>query len=71
MKIEERLINCLEENGLKFDENGLQGIVDSFVLVSTMVSIEEEFDIEIPEVYLGKDLFSSIQHLCEVVESLL
>lgn len=71
MSIEMRAINCLEENGLKIEDGKIQGNMDSFTLIASMVALEEEFDIEISQEYIGPELFNTVQHLCEVIKSLM
>ena len=71
MNIEERICRCLDENGIFVEKGKISEIEDSFVLVSTMVSLEEEFNIEIPEVFIGIELFSTVEHLNQVITELL
>lgn len=35
--------------------------------MSVLVSLEEEMDFEIPDEYLGQDILSSFQRLCDIV----
>lgn len=41
--------------------------IDSFTYISIIVEIENRFDIEIPDEYLGINLLSSIDSLCEMI----
>lgn len=45
--------------------------IDSFTYISIILEIENRFDIEIPDEYLGTNLLSSIDSLCEIILELL
>lgn len=45
--------------------------IDSFTYISVLLEIEDRFEIEIPEEYLGVNLLGSVSELCKIIESLL
>lgn len=45
--------------------------IDSFTYISVLLQIEDRFEIEIPEEYLGVNLLGSVSELCKIIESLL
>lgn len=63
----EKLYEILEGNGLEYEGEYLVGEVDSLQYMSLMVDIEEEFDIEFPDAFLGENIFSNFERLCEIV----
>lgn len=46
------------------------GEMDSFVYMSTLVEIESEFEIEIPDVYLSSNLFASMDNLVNLIQEM-
>ncbi|GHU39834.1 hypothetical protein FACS1894193_00980 [Bacilli bacterium] len=55
-----RLIKCLEENGIAVLENGKLNDLDSLKFISAIISIEEEFSIQIPDAWFA---VSALQNL--------
>lgn len=41
--------------------------MDSFTYITTLVELENEFSIEIPDSYLAQNIFSSIESLCNII----
>ena len=48
----QKIQNCLEENGIEVLNDGTLDNVDSISFISSIVSLEEEFNIEFPDEYL-------------------
>ena len=71
MNIKESINKMLEENGIELDEQGVLTNVDSISFISTIVSIEQEFDIEFPDEYLLLSSLSSINDIVRVVETVI
>lgn len=44
--------------------------LDSFTYISVLLEIEERFEIEIPEKYLGENILVSLEFLCNLIEDL-
>lgn len=44
--------------------------LDSFTYISVLLEIEERFEIEIPEKYLGENILVSLDFLCNLIEDL-
>lgn len=63
----EKLLEILMDNGLEYEGEYLICEVDSLQYMSLMVNIEEEFDIEFPDDFLGQDIFSNFERLYEIV----
>jgi acyl carrier protein len=65
--MKEKLLELLIDNGLEYEGNNLICEIDSMQYMSLMVGIEEEFDIEFPDIILGQDIFSNFELLYEIV----
>lgn len=63
-------VNLSLEENLKLVES-VSSEIDSFSYISTLVEIESEFDIEIPDEYMIGNLFSSMDSLCELIIDLI
>jgi acyl carrier protein len=70
MNIEERIRECIENNGVLINDDGTFEEIDSLRFVSTIVALEEEFDIEIPDEYLTFDTMSSLENIKTIVLNL-
>lgn len=62
-------LSLSSEDNLKLVE-GSSGEMDSFSYMSTLIEIESEFGIEIPDQYMVENLFSSIDSLCALIADL-
>ena len=65
----QKIQNCLEENGIEVLNDGTLDNVDS--IISSIVSLEEEFNIEFPDEYLLIEKMNNINNICLIIESLL
>lgn len=68
-KIEARVIEIVEENGIEIDDEGKFDNVDSIKFISMLVSIEQEFNIEIPDDFLLLDNILNISSITAIVEN--
>lgn len=71
MAISERVIKCIEENGIIVLENGNFDNMESYNFISTIISIESEFDIEIPDEYLLMSTFCNLDNVVLIIEDIL
>ena len=69
MDRKERILRCLEENGIELDRDGNLVDVESIGFIAAILDIENEFDIEIPNDYLLIDVLSNLTQFDAVVES--
>ena len=67
----QKIQNCLEENGIEELNDGTLDNVDSISFISSIVSLEEEFNIEFPDEYLLIEKMNNINNICLIIESLL
>ncbi len=67
-EIRNRLLNCLDRNGIDFSDETQE--IDSISFITVIVDIEREFDIEFPDEYLVMDSISSFDKLYEIVSML-
>lgn len=67
----QKIQNCLEENGIEVLNDGTLDNVDSISFISSIVSLEEEFNIEFPDEYLLIEKMNNINNICLIIESLL
>jgi acyl carrier protein len=69
----ERIKECIESNGIVINDDGTFDELDSIKFISSIVNIEQEFDIEIPDEYLLIETMSSFENIktiiCEVLQS--
>lgn len=70
MNIDEKIRECIESNGITINADGTLGEYDSIMFVSTIVSLEEEFDIEIPDEYLLYDFFTSLEGIEKMIDEI-
>ena len=73
MEIRDRLIDILKENGIDIFENQFDEElqIDSIQFVSAIVSIEEEFEINIDDFYLVKENFHTFTDFEKLVMEVL
>lgn len=69
--IKEEILEILDDNGITYMNDKIDSDIDSIQYISTMVSIEEKFEIEIPESYLVGQSLDDISHLVSLVQALL
>lgn len=67
----QKIQNCLEENGIEVLNDGTLDNVDSISFISSIVSLEEEFNIEFSDEYLLIEKMNNINNICLIIESLL
>lgn len=64
----QKIQNCLEENGIEVLNDGTLDNVDSISFISSIVSLEEEFNIEFPDEYLLIEKMNNINNICLIIE---
>ena len=74
-EIEEKVWEILDNLGV-VEKEGEEAVIhneelDSIQLVSIIVEIEENFDVEVPDEYMNPEFLFSFDHIVEVVEELL
>ena len=67
MNIKDTIIKILEENGIEIDDDGVLLYVDSLSFISTIVDIEQKFNIEFPDEFLEIGKFDTVEDLVKVV----
>ncbi|SHJ36973.1 acyl carrier protein [Lutispora thermophila] len=72
-EIKVKLYKIIEENGIYFDYKNLDEIIefDSLQFVSLLLSIEEEFNIEINDELLDYEKMNTVSKLTQLVEDLI
>lgn len=68
--MKEKLCKCLEENGVSWGTDGILIDLDSIHFISMIVSIEEEFEVELPDEILLNSNKINIDYLCTIIEEL-
>ena len=70
IKMKEKIMNeverCLVENGIDPNHVVIDEI-DSIKFISTLVGLENEFDVVFPDELLRVDLFSSVDNLVDII----
>lgn len=72
-EIWERILKVFERCGVEVSLDGDEVNIkemDSFIYITTLVELENEFSIEIPDSYLGHNIFSSMESLCDIIMDL-
>lgn len=72
MSIKERLIKCLENVGVFVDTQEddiciMDYGIDSIMLISIILEVEDEFDIIIPDEYLNFNTLSSLNGFSKLI----
>jgi len=67
-EIREKLLKCLDNNGIDLNEDSKQ--IDSISFITAIVDIEQEFDVEFPDEYLLIETMSSFEKIYDIVELL-
>lgn len=68
--VKEKVLKCLEENGIDISEDGNLLNVESINFISAIVSLEEEFNIVFPDEYLGFTNITTLDSIMSIVEIL-
>jgi len=73
MEIMNKVVHVFERLGIDDMDgtNDFYNNIDSFSFIQLVVELEQEFDIEIPDVYLNMDHFSTIEKTAEIVIELI
>lgn len=71
MTINERVLKCMEENGIIVLKNGNFDNMDSINFISAVISIESEFDIEFPDEFLSMSTFCDFENVVLVIGDIL
>ena len=59
-----------EQNGIVIEQNGNLSDLDSLKLVSSIVDIEDKFNIEFPDELLLMDVFIDINSVCQIIQKI-
>ena len=73
INVKKRLEKVFNENGLTIDLDNLSSILelDSLQIISLFVSIEDEFNMEIPDEFLTREVLSSFNDFYEMLLNIL
>lgn len=71
MTTKERVAKCFEANGIQVLSDGVLDILESVSFISTIVELESEFGIEIPDEFLFMDRFSDVDSVVEMMDELM
>jgi acyl carrier protein len=71
MSISERILKCIEENGIAVLDDGDFDNLDSISFISAIISLETEFDIEFPDEYLLMSAFCDFENIVLIVDEIL
>ena len=72
--IEEKLAEIAEENGILVDDydlNLIEYIPDSITFIPFIVTIEERFDIEMPDDFMLIETLGSIKELAMIIDDII
>ncbi len=72
--IEEKLAEIAEENGILVDDydlNLIEYIPDSITFITFIVTIEERFDIEMPDDFMLIETLGSIKELAMIIDDII
>ena len=69
INVKKRLEKVFNENGLTIDLDNQSSILelDSLQIISLFVSIEDEFNMEIPDEFLTREVLSSFNDFYEIL----
>lgn len=59
-----------EQNGIVIEQNGNLSDLDSLKLVSSIVDIEDKFNIEFTDELLLMDVFIDINSVCQIIQKI-
>ena len=71
MSIRDIIIENIELNGAEINEEGTIEEIDSITFISLVLDLEAEFNIEIPDEYLLMSVFSSVDNIVSIIETLI
>ena len=73
INVKKRLEKVFNENGLTIDLDNQSSILelDSLQIISLFVSIEDEFNMEIPDEFLTREVLSSFHDFYEMLLNIL
>ena len=73
INVKKRLEKVFNENGLTIDLDNQSSILelDSLQIISLFVSIEDEFNMEIPDEFLTREVISSFNDFYEMLLNIL
>ena len=71
MDISSTIVGILSENGIEIGENGILLNVDSLGFISTIVGLEQEFELEFPDELLTIGKFDTVNDFVEAVTYIL
>ena len=71
MSIRDIIIENIELNGAEINEGGTIEEIDSITFISLVLDLEAEFNIEIPDEYLLMSVFSSVDNIVSIIETLI
>lgn len=71
MSIRDIIIENIELNGAEINEEGTIEEIDSITFISLVLDLEAEFNIEIPDEYLLMGVFSSVDNIVSIIETLI
>lgn len=71
MSIRDIIIENIELNGAEINEEGTIEDIDSITFISLVLDLEAEFNIEIPDEYLLMSVFSSVDNIVSIIETLI
>lgn len=71
MSIRDIIIENIELNGAEINEEGTIEEIDSITFISLVLDLEGEFNIEIPDEYLLMSVFSSVDNIVSIIETLI
>ena len=63
MNIKDTVVKILGENGIEIDDEGVLLNLESLSFISTLVDIEQTFDIELPDEFLEIGKFDTVDDL--------
>ena len=72
--IEEKLAEIAEENGILVDDydlNLIEYIPDSITFITFIATIEERFDIEMPDDFMLIETLGSIKELAMIIDDII
>ena len=65
-----KALKVFEENGIDLEQKNPLAEIDSLIYISTIVSLEEAFDIEFPDAFLMHNAFEDMERLFSMIDDL-
>ena len=69
--MKEKIIKCIEENGMEVCADGTILDLNSLKFIATVISLEDEFDIEFPDEYLNAGNMETIDSIYGIIANIL